>query len=298
MRKLADRIGIAQSVIYHHFENKDILLRYIFDSTNRKLGKKRAKLPIMKNSSDMMRQRVEFQLDNAEEIVAVLKYYLAFRKTFPKVDSGYVPEKTSLHIEEVLERGVKSGEFIPMDIAKEASCDILSFSPFATQDHMFASFLPSQEEERQVVRRLAYIKRKMKRLPMEHTIDTALFRYKIGGAVWEKLPCYIGWLHARIKPDGSVLPCNSHRSPLGNLNASGLEHIWNAEGFRLFRKQSMSRDGLAKIASRFDCYFCCHVSDNARVHKRYRWIAPFLKKIPESCRRRVWRSCKASSVQL
>ena len=165
-----------------------------------------------------------------------------------------------------------------LGIAIETGCDILSFSPFTTQDHMFSSFLPAPQELRQLLRQLAGIKRAIRGLPIAHTIDTALLRYRIGGAVWKKLPCYIGWLHARIKPDGTVLPCNSYGIPLGNLNEAGLKHIWNAEGFRRFRKQSMSRDGLAAIASRFDCYFCCHVSDNVRVHRRYRWIAPFFNR--------------------
>lgn len=120
MRRLADKTDISQSVIYHHFENKDVLLKYIFDNVNSGLGRKRAKLPETNNASEMMRQRIEFQLDHAEEIVAVLKYYLTFRKQFPKFKTGYVPAKTSLHIEEVLERGVATGEFIPMDIEKEA----------------------------------------------------------------------------------------------------------------------------------------------------------------------------------
>lgn len=120
MRKLADKTGITQSVIYHHFENKDVLLKYIFDSTNTLLGKRRSKLAETRTSSEMMRQRIEFQLDHAEEIVAILKYYLAYRKQFPKFKSGYVPDKTSLHIEEVLERGVASKEFIKLDVEKEA----------------------------------------------------------------------------------------------------------------------------------------------------------------------------------
>ena len=68
----------------------------------------------------MLKQRIEFQIDHAGEVVAVLKFYLAYRDIFPKIKSGYIPDKAYQHIEEVLERGVKSGEFIDLDVRKEA----------------------------------------------------------------------------------------------------------------------------------------------------------------------------------
>ena len=165
-----------------------------------------------------------------------------------------------------------------LDIAKRTGCDIVSFSPFKTQNHMFAPLLPSRHEMQQIQQRLSALRKKSEHLSLDHTIDTTLLRYKIGGAVWRKLPCYIGWLHARIKPDGSVLPCNSYGIPLGNLYREELKAIWNGPGYRRFRRQSMSREGIAAIAGRFDCFFCCHVNDNLRVHRVYRWIAPFLNK--------------------
>lgn len=165
-----------------------------------------------------------------------------------------------------------------VDIAEKTGCDILSFSPFKTQNHMFASLVPSSAEMKRVQRRLTTLRGEAKRLSITHTIDTTLFRYHIGGAVWRRLPCYIGWLHARIKPDGSVLPCNSYGVSMGNLNRADVKEIWNGRGYRHFRSQTMTKQGLATIAGRFDCYFCCHVADNFRVHQAYRWIAPFLKR--------------------
>ena len=111
IRKLAKSIPITPSVIYHYFTDESTLLRKMFDYLNTNLGKKRAELPQPKNAAEMLKQRIEFQLDNADAIVAVLKYYLAFRDTFPKFKEGFVPDKSSLHIEEVLHYGVKTQEF-------------------------------------------------------------------------------------------------------------------------------------------------------------------------------------------
>lgn len=120
IRKLAQKTKIAPSVIYHYFANKEVLLKRMFRQAGRNLGVKRKLLPDTDTASAMLKQRIAFQIDHAEEVVAVLKFFLTYRKLFPKRRLGYVPDKAYLHIQEVLMRGVKSGEFIPLDIQKEA----------------------------------------------------------------------------------------------------------------------------------------------------------------------------------
>jgi radical SAM protein with 4Fe4S-binding SPASM domain len=163
-----------------------------------------------------------------------------------------------------------------LNLARATGCELLSFSPFKTQRRMFSPHLLSSEEYHQVRKHLLSMKRKLKTLSMDHNIDTVLLRYQIGGEVWKKLPCYIGWLHTRVKPDGSVLPCNNYETPLGNLHENCLRKIWNETGFQNFRRCTMTREGLAQVAARCDCFFCCHVTDNLRVHQRYRLIEPLL----------------------
>lgn len=112
MRILAKESGVGLSSIYHFFEDKDVLLKFIFDKTNTDLGIIRAKLPKRKSASQMLYDRITFQFDHIEEVVFVLKYYLHFRRDFLKLHSGFIPEKGYLHIEEVLTYGVKTGEFV------------------------------------------------------------------------------------------------------------------------------------------------------------------------------------------
>jgi len=120
IRLLADSIPLAPSVLYHHFKDKDDLLKSMFDYLNIELGQKRAQLPLKKTASEMFKQRISFQLDNAQEIVAVLKYFIAYRNFFPKLQGGYVPDKSSLHMEEVLTYGLKSGELYSSNIELDA----------------------------------------------------------------------------------------------------------------------------------------------------------------------------------
>ena len=120
IRLLAESIPLAPSALYHHFKDKDELLKTMFDDLNTNLGKKRTKLPHLTSASKTLEQRIIFQLDNAQEIVAVLKYFIAYRKRFPKFQGGFVPDKSYLHIEEVLNLGVKSGEFYSPNIPHDA----------------------------------------------------------------------------------------------------------------------------------------------------------------------------------
>lgn len=120
IRLLADAIPLAPSVLYHHFKDKDEILTAMFTYLNTYLGKKRAQLPHLKTAVETLKQRIVFQLDNAQEIVAVLKYFIAYRKKFSKFKGGFVPDKSSLHMEEVLRQGLKSGDFYSSNIQQDA----------------------------------------------------------------------------------------------------------------------------------------------------------------------------------
>ena len=122
MRTISKELGITQSVLYYYFPDKDTLLRAMFDETNTLLGKKRKTLPALRNFARLLEQRVAFQLDQAEAVTAVLKYYLHARRTFVRQKSGgFVPEKSALHIEEILLIAKQNGVLLPgLDILESA----------------------------------------------------------------------------------------------------------------------------------------------------------------------------------
>lgn len=121
MRALAEAANITLSSTYHYYSDKDVLLEDIFTKTNTGLGQARSNLVERDNLSDALRDRIEFQFDHMEEIVFVLKYYLHFRDQFDRNETGFVPEKTSLHIEEVLKAAQERGEVdSSINIVREA----------------------------------------------------------------------------------------------------------------------------------------------------------------------------------
>ncbi len=120
IRLLAEKLGISPSVIYHYFTDEHALLKGMFEYANTQLGKSRAALPRSRTSSEMLRQRIVFQIDNAEKIVAVLKYYFAFRSTFQKHERGFMPDKSARHMEEVLQFAKKRGEYSGRNVHDDA----------------------------------------------------------------------------------------------------------------------------------------------------------------------------------
>jgi AcrR family transcriptional regulator len=115
MRILAKESGVGLSSIYHFFQDKDVLLKDIYNETNRNLGLERSTLPEQPTVEEMFRQLVRFQFDNMEDVVYVLKYYLTFRNEFASLPTKTLPAKSVLHVEEVIRKGVEDGMFSVAD---------------------------------------------------------------------------------------------------------------------------------------------------------------------------------------
>ena len=115
MRVLERESGIGLSSMYHHYTNKDDLLKDAFYTINKKLGEKRVEFPHEQSAKDMLMSRILFQFEHMADVVFILKYYMHFRSQFPKGETGYTPENGYLHITEVIEHGISTGEFsVPM----------------------------------------------------------------------------------------------------------------------------------------------------------------------------------------
>jgi len=178
----------------------------------------------------------------------------------------------------VLHQPINANNFEAVDamaeLAHTTGCNMLSFSPFKTRKGELASLALSPDQERLLSLSLCRMKERLNALSIRHNIDQTLLRYRIGEAVWQKLPCYIAWLHARVKVDGTVLPCNPCDLPMGNLKRSSLREIWNDSPYKDFRKRTRTREGLTSMERHCDCGFCCHVEDNVRVHRIFKWVSP------------------------
>jgi radical SAM protein with 4Fe4S-binding SPASM domain len=164
-----------------------------------------------------------------------------------------------------------------VELALRAKCDGVSFSPFYTWRGALSSSALSPSEEQSLLLSLGKIEERLQSLRLSHNIGQTRTRYQIGKRVWQNIPCYIGWIHARIKTDGTILPCNRCDIPMGNIGATGFQEIWNGSSYRNFRSQASTREGLASLSHRCDCEYCCFIKDNLRIHRFFKLASTFMR---------------------
>ncbi len=102
----------------------------------------------------------------------------------------------------------------------------------------------------------------------------------------DEIPCYVGWLFARIMATGNVVPCcKGHRMPLGNIHKNRFRDIWFSSLYNEFRRNGLSLHKGHPYFSRIGndavektgCYNCDNLWQNIPVHAK---VADIKKKSP------------------
>jgi MoaA/NifB/PqqE/SkfB family radical SAM enzyme len=178
-----------------------------------------------------------------------------------------------------LHRPISRDNFRTVETALEQAgrggCNQLTVAPVHSLKGDLSSYRLSAEEEGALRSSLTRMRKVLRRRAMRNNIDVALQLYRIGETVWDTLPCYVGWVHSRVRVDGTVYPCGRCDLALGNLSEKSLSLIWNGEPYRNFRKAVSTRAGLESMQSHCICGYCCHIRNNIQVHRLFRWVAPF-----------------------
>ena len=92
----------------------------------------------------------------------------------------------------------------------------------------------------------------------------------------DEIPCYVGWLFARIMTTGDVVPCcKGHRMVLGNVYKDSFRKIWNSKRYREFRSRAKNLKkshayflAIGNAASdKTGCYNCDNLWQNEPMHR-------------------------------
>ena len=92
----------------------------------------------------------------------------------------------------------------------------------------------------------------------------------------EEIPCYVGWLFARIMATGDVVPCcKGHRMPMGNIYKNRFKEVWLSSAYDEFRynglKLTKDHPYFARIGNnaqaKTGCYNCDNLWQNIPMHK-------------------------------
>jgi radical SAM protein with 4Fe4S-binding SPASM domain len=176
----------------------------------------------------------------------------------------------------VLHRPLSRRNFRDFDamvqLAQRLGCDRVSFGALNSPKGELSEISLSPAEEREVCQALEQLHRREKSLFPRRSLKQILERYQTGEAVWEKIPCHVGWYHTRIKPDGTVIPCHRCDLVMGHLREQSLPEIWNGPAYRAFRRRTSTTAGLAALQASCDCGFCCFTDHNLRVHRYLSWL--------------------------
>jgi MoaA/NifB/PqqE/SkfB family radical SAM enzyme len=158
--------------------------------------------------------------------------------------------------------------------AGKLGIETVTYSPLHPVRGVSREQMLTPEEENSVRLALERAGRKLESMDIEHNRDETLLRYDLGNRIWEKLPCYIAWYHARIRTDGEVTSCGRCGFSFGNLTRQPFGEIWNSPAIRDNRRLLLTREGLAAVQDNCNCNFCCFAKDNMKIHRLFRWISP------------------------
>ncbi|MFH2136941.1 MAG: radical SAM protein [Candidatus Omnitrophota bacterium] len=192
-----------------------------------------------------------------------------------------------------------------VEFAVDAHADSLEFTVIDTIPNATDSLLLSDQQRKIVLESCQRIQKrleedlkgKIKVLQFEQfvrRIDTRdAQEAKYDKNILEQMPCYIGWLFARILADGNVNFClKSHRIPVGNIYAQDFSDIWNSQRQQEFRKRSLCADKNDVFFSfigndpnvKVGCFKSCDdLARNVRMHKKLQsltfWELKFLSRV-------------------
>lgn len=91
--------------------------------------------------------------------------------------------------------------------------------------------------------------------------------------VYSQIPCYIGWIYARILCDGSLVPCcGCYNYRIDNLHNHKFKEIWHSKGYKVFRKKTINILKDASITKQCACYSCAHSGMNIGIYRRLHFL--------------------------
>lgn len=154
--------------------------------------------------------------------------------------------------------------------AVEIKSDQVWFRPFDdVYESSFQNLIPDAEQERKVLAEMKGMRSYFKRHGIKNNIDYFIraFDAKLNTKrLYEKIPCYYGWLASIVEVDGYVYPCCRCYLPLGNIYENSFSDIWNSHKYTEFRKQAKNINKSKNEVRGCDCFRCVHHTANTKMH--------------------------------
>ena len=178
-----------------------------------------------------------------------------------------------------LEVGADDIQFVPVDIIKEKT-EVLLLNEQEKKELLDRLYIIRQHYDPKTFRYNSCDGRSIMLADFDRFIRR-IEKLNIGSGVYdeeivEEIPCYVGWLFARIMTTGNVVPCcKGHRMHMGNIYKSRFKDIWFSDTYNEFRYNglnlSKSHPYFSKIGNdavaKTGCYNCDNLWQNIPMHR-------------------------------
>ncbi|MCK4809497.1 MAG: radical SAM protein, partial [Candidatus Omnitrophica bacterium] len=187
-----------------------------------------------------------------------------------------------------------------VDFAKSTGSESLEFTLVDTIPNVTDVLALNEQQLVELGRSCAEIKSKLNKRGELRGTNVLIFRFeqflrrisvfedakeaKYDRNIIDSIPCYIGWLFARIVPSGEVHSClKAHRIPTGSLYTNRFFEIWNSKKQEYFRKKTLTyekNDPFFKLigndsgTKEAGCYKSCDdIGRNTWMHNRLQMLS-------------------------
>ncbi len=180
----------------------------------------------------------------------------------PKVSTMHVIQKANFRqvrrmVEHAHEVGVREVLFRP-----------------ARADGGLSEVIPTTEEEQALHRELA----QALSLAESYGIHTNLREYLATNLynhqgvlntwpLYQEIPCYVGFLHAEIDLDGTLIPCIFSRRVMGKMGVDRLWDIWDSPPYLAYRLEGRAMPRRGTPVKGCLCGACCMVKFNQNLYR-------------------------------
>ncbi|MCX5701653.1 MAG: radical SAM protein, partial [Candidatus Omnitrophica bacterium] len=185
-----------------------------------------------------------------------------------------------------------------IDFAQETKSEFVEFTVVDTMPKATDKLILTQEQGKIVLEQCEEIKSRMNGERNNHTPEVLNFEHfmrrvdnldaqqaQYDSKFIDSVPCYVGWLFARIMPNGDVNSClKSHRFPVGNLHQHNFKKIWNSKKQVYFRQKTLKMrkdDPFFQLIGndpecKMGCYKSCDdISRNISMHSKIQILSDY-----------------------
>ncbi len=188
-------------------------------------------------------------------------------------------------LEFALDIGADSIQFVPMDPIKGKTDNLLLNYE---EREMLATMLLTIKERynSETFQYISEAGRKVILSDFDGFIRRVQQQDKQSGAydtnIIEDIPCYAGWVFARIMATGNVVPCcKGHRAWMGNIYKNNFKSIWFSDKYNLFRQNGVKLDKshpyFSKIGNdaekKTGCYNCDNLWQNIPIDNQIKMLS-------------------------